>query len=398
MKSPYVKELQPNQTITAPFLVHTKEIRQKKTGEPYLSLMLGDRTGDVEAKMWDNVAEVMETFDRDDFVKVKGLVQVYHNRPQLTIHKLRRVDDSEVDFSDFFPASERDPEEMFAELREVIAGIGNPHLKALLEALFADEEIARRFRTAPAAKQVHHAFLGGLIEHVLSVCRLSRFAASHYKNIDADLLLTGAILHDLGKIYELNYSRSFSYSTEGQLLGHMIIALRMVDEKLRSLPGFPRGLRNLVEHIIISHHGRLEFGSPKVPLFPEALLLHFLDDLDSKMECMRSVLDRDRLIEGDFTMFSAPLERTLLKKWNYLSGEPAVEPPSPVPDMESDAPPEVGRGDGAPAPPQASLPAAGPAKPSPGAERATAARPPAPRSTAFGEKLLEALQPPAEEG
>lgn len=396
MKSPYVKELQPNQTVTATFLVHSKDIRQKKSGEPYLSLMLGDRSGDVEAKMWDNVGEVLETFEKDDFVKVKGLVQVYHNRAQLTIHKLRRLDDSEIDFSDFFPASDRDPNEMMAELREVIHGIGNPHLSALLTALFADEEVARRYQTAPAAKQVHHAYLGGLIEHVLSLCRLCRVTAAHYKNIDLDLLLAGAILHDIGKIYELNYARSFSYSTEGQLLGHMIIALRMLDEKLRCLPDFPPQLRTLVDHMIISHHGKLEFGSPKVPQFPEALLLHYLDDLDSKMECMRTVLERDRLIEGDFTMYSAPLERTVLKKMQFLgaacagvessvAGEMQMELPMEEPVQPASPPLRV---DGSPRP-AGTLPAAG--------VRSAAPIPPAPRSTMFGEKLLEALRPPDKE-
>src|SRR5271166_954671 len=196
MKTPYVSELRPNQVATATFLVHIKDVRQKKTGEPYLSLLLGDRTGEVDAKMWDNVAEVMDTFDRDDFVKVKGLLQIYQNRPQLTIHKMIKVQDTSVDFADYFPASERDPLEMFAELRGIIEGVGDPHLRALLNAFMDDEEIARRYRMAPAAKNVHHAYLGGLIEHVLSVCHLCRAMASHYKNVDLDLLLTGAVLHD----------------------------------------------------------------------------------------------------------------------------------------------------------------------------------------------------------
>src|SRR5271155_5828285 len=172
MKSPYVSELRPNQIITATFLVHVKDIRQKKSGEPYLSLLLGDRTGEVDAKMWDNVADVLEAFERDDFVKVKGLLQIFQNRPQLTIHKMARVADQDVDFKDYFPASQRDPEEMFNELRGIIAGMANPHLRSLLEAFFDDEPLAKMYRTAPAAKHVHHAFLGGLIEHVLSVCHL----------------------------------------------------------------------------------------------------------------------------------------------------------------------------------------------------------------------------------
>jgi len=325
MKTPYVSELRPNQVATATFLVHIKDVRQKKTGEPYLSLLLGDRTGEVDAKMWDNVAEVMDTFDRDDFVKVKGLLQIYQNRPQLTIHKMIKVQDTSVDFADYFPASERDPLEMFAELRGIIEGVGDAHLRALLNAFMDDEEIARRYRMAPAAKNVHHAYLGGLIEHVLSVCHLCRAMASHYKNVDLDLLLTGAVLHDVGKISELTYDRSFGYSTEGQLLGHIMIGLRMLQEKISRLPDFPPRLRTLVEHIILSHHGELEFGSPKVPLFPEALLLHHLDNLDSKMECMRNMAARDRHVDGYWTGYSPSLERAVLKKAKYLEGRTANE-------------------------------------------------------------------------
>src|SRR5215469_12301162 len=247
MKSPYVNELEPSRVITASFLVHAKEIRQKKSGELYLSLLLGDRTGELDAKMWDNVAEVIDTFDRDDFVKVKGLIQVFHNRPQLTIHKMRRMDESEIALSDYFPSSKRDPDEMWTELCAIVQQMTNPHLKGLLEAMMCDQTIASRYRRAPAAKQIHHAYLGGLLEHVLSLCALARMTASHYDKIDYDLLLTGVVLHDIGKVYELNYERGFSYSNDGQLLGHIAIALRMLNEKLRGVPDFPPRLRSLVE-------------------------------------------------------------------------------------------------------------------------------------------------------
>ena len=359
MKSPFIKELEPNQVISTFFLVQNKEIRQKKTGEPYLSLALCDRTGELDAKMWDNVVEVMETFERDDFVKVKGLVQIFHNRPQLTIHKMRRVGDHEVEFADYFPASERNPDEMMAALRGIIAGMKNEHLRGLLTALLDDPEIARRYKVAPAAKQIHHAYLGGLIEHVLSLCGMASLAASHYRTVDLDLLLTGVVLHDMGKIYELSYERGFSYTTEGQLLGHMNIAIRIVADKLAKMPDFPPRLRTLVEHMILSHHGRLEFGSPKLPQFPEALLLHYLDDLDSKMECMRQTVDRDRLVEGVFTGYSVAMERSVLKKAKYL--EEVAPAPQPQP---------------APTPPP----------------RPVAAEVPRPAS-AFGDKLLQALVP-----
>jgi 3'-5' exoribonuclease len=355
---PFVSDLKANQVITTTFLVHGKDVRQKKSGEPYLSLLLGDRTGDVDAKMWDNVAEVMETFERDDFVKVKGLLQVFQNRLQLTVHKMARVLDADVNFADYFPASERDPAEMFAELRCIIAGINNPHLRGLLETFMSDEPLALMYRQAPAAKQVHHAFLGGLIEHVLSLCNLARMLATHYKYVDIDLLLTGVILHDVGKVAELTYDRSFGYSTEGQLVGHIGIGLRFLHEKLQRLPDFPPKLRVLLEHMILSHHGELEYGSPKLPQFPEALLLHHLDNLDSKMECMRALVAKDRLVEGCWTAYNPSLERSVLKKEKYLeeltcSGpnvtsaplaeptlhtEPPPQPPPPVPPIQKPAP------------------------------------------------------------
>jgi len=373
MKSPYVNELEPNKVITASFLVQSKEIRQKRTGEIYLSLLLGDRTGELDAKMWDNVAEVLESFERDDFVKVKGLIQVFHNRPQLTIHKIRRMDDSEVEYGDYFPSSKRDSGEMWIELRAVVSSIANPHLRALLNVMLDDEDIGRRYRLAPAAKQIHHAFLGGLIEHVLSLCALARITAAHY-HVDVDLLLTGVVLHDIGKIYELNYERSFSYSSEGQLIGHINIAMRMVADKLRALPDFPPALRTLVEHMILSHHGHLEFGSPKLPQFPEALLLHYLDDLDSKMEAMRALIENDRQVEGCFTTFNTALERPALKTDRFLNPPPRAAAPAAA---GSEAAPE--------APSKPDVPPAPPAHP------LFAPKPDSP----FAAKLRQAVQPAA---
>ena len=373
MKSPYLNEVEPDQLVTTALLVHSKEIRQKKKGEPYLSLVVGDRTGELDARMWDNVAEVMDTFERDDFIKVKGVIQVYNNRPQLVIHKLRRLAENEVDLGDFFPASQRDPEEMFAELRQIVAGFRNPHLKQLLELLFADEEIAKRFKKAPAAKFIHHAYLGGLLEHVLSLCHLCQMAAGHYGSIDPDLLLTGAMLHDIGKIYELNYERGFSYSTEGQLLGHIVIGLRLIAEKIRQIPDFPPKLQALVEHMIVSHHGHLEFGSPKLPLYAEALLLHYLDDMDSKMECVRSLIEQDRQVSGDWTSFSNSLDRVILKKMKYLEGPVAAAEARHDPVLAT-----VSTG----FPEEPALPAVPPARPQKTSQ-----------TSLFAERLQQALKP-----
>jgi 3'-5' exoribonuclease len=373
MKSPYVGTLAPNETVTASFLVLSKDIRQKKTGEPYLTLHLSDRTGDIEAKMWDNVAEVMHTFDRDDFVKVKGLVQVYQNRHQFTVHRLRRLEDHEVAFEDFFPCSERDPEEMARELQGIIEGMTNPHLQGLLQAIFNDPAIAQRYKVAPAAKTIHHACRGGLLEHVLSLCQLCRLVGPHYKDVDLDLLLTGALLHDIGKIEELSYERSFGYSTSGQLLGHIIIGLRILGEKVAQIADFPPKLRTLLEHMILSHHGELEFGSPKVPLFEEALLLHHLDNLDSKIETMRSALKRETPLDSEFTSWIAPLERSVLRKNRYLTEQQSASIP---------AQPET-------LPPPASPPVAD--APKPEAPRSEGPRQSNPQNTLFGEKLQAVL-------
>ncbi|MBM3738999.1 MAG: HD domain-containing protein [Acidobacteria bacterium] len=340
MKSPYVSELVPNQQTTATFLVQYKEVRQKKTGESVLNLTLADRSGEVDARMWENVDKIADTFSKDDFVRVKGLPQVFSNRMQLTVHSITRVDDREVDLLDFLPASARDPEEMLAGLRAIIAGIGNEHLRGLLEAIFEDESIAGRFKLAPAAKTIHHAWLGGLIEHVLSLCGLCKLVAPHYPGIDLDLMLTGAILHDIGKIEELTYERSFNYSDVGQLLGHIHIATWIIGDKLRQVPEFPPKLRILLEHMILSHHGELEFGSPKTPMFAEAMLLHHLDNLDSKMETVRGAAAREPVAGGSFSGFIPSLDRQILRKERYLNPPPveaaavkapAAEPPGQRP-------------------------------------------------------------------
>ena len=336
MKETYVSDLRPNQVIVSDFLVQAKELRSKKTGGNYLSLALSDKTGEVEAKIWDNVELVEPTFARDDFVKVKGAVQLYQNRPQLTVHKLKRLEDREVDLADFFPRSARDPEEMWRELQEMVAAIGKPPLRALLERILADPAIVARLKLAPAAKSLHHAYLGGLLEHILSLCRLTKLVVQNYPGIDSDLVITGVVLHDLGKIYELSYTRSFTYTTEGQLLGHMILELEILHKALAGLPDFPRPLQTLLEHLIISHHGQYEFGSPKLPMFPEALLLHYLDDLDSKLQNMDSILKRDQALGGEWTRYLPSLGRPLLDTQKFLSrSEPiASESGSTSSDVE----------------------------------------------------------------
>ncbi len=323
MKDFYIRDAAQfeNKVITSTFVVSAKQVKPKRTGEPYLALTLADRSGQIEAKMWDNVAEVQNAFEQDDFVKVKGLINRYNGRFQLTIHKLRRLEDHEVEFADFLPSTTKDIDALWQALVGFVASVQNPHLNALLNAFLADAEFAAALRSAPAAKTLHHAYIGGLLDHMVSLFQLCDLAIRNYPQVDRDLLLAGAFLHDIGKLYELSYARSFAYTTRGQLLGHMIIELEMLQSKLP--PGFPVQLKTALEHLIISHHGEYEFGSPKLPMFPEALMLHYLDDLDSKMESMRAHFEREP--DATWTSYNASLGRPLLNVRRFLEKGAATE-------------------------------------------------------------------------
>ncbi len=345
-----------NKIIVSSFVVISKQVKPKKTGEPYLALTLGDRCGQIEAKMWDNVEDALDAFEQEDFLKVKGLLNKYKNRFQLTIHKLRKLGDSEVDFGDYLPKTTKDVEELWRTLGGLVATIEDQNLRALVQSFMSDPEIAAAYKCAPAAKSLHHAYIGGLLDHVVSLFRSCGLMCRNYPQINRDLLLTGAFLHDIGKIHELTYNRSFSYTSRGQLLGHMIIELEMLQRKLAAFPNFPDEMKTLIEHLIISHHGEYEFGSPKLPMFPEALMLHYLDDLDSKMESMRAHFEREAENESSWTSYNASLGRTLLNTAKFLkkdnvvavaaaaagTAEAGVEPASPEPEPEAAAVPSNG--------------------------------------------------------
>jgi 3'-5' exoribonuclease len=320
MKEFYIRDAaeQENKVVTTSYVVSNKQIKAKKSGEPYLDITLMDRTGTIQAKMWDNVDECLYCFEQDDIVKIKGLINKYNQRWQLTIHKIRKMDEAEIEFSDYLPKTSKDIDELWRSLGEFVASIGEPHLRQLLELFMADTAIARAYRNAPAAKTLHHAFIGGLLDHVVSLFRSCDLIARNYEFINRDLLLTGAFLHDIGKVHELSYARSFGYTTEGQLLGHMIIELEMLHAKLAQVPGFPPQLKILVEHLIISHHGQYDFGSPKLPMFPEALMLHYMDDLDSKMEAMRAQFEREAELESPWTGYNSSMGRPLLNTRKFL--------------------------------------------------------------------------------
>jgi 3'-5' exoribonuclease len=319
MKEFYICDcnLHENQVITSSFVVVSKQAKPKKSGDLYLALTLADRTGHIDAKMWDNVTEHINVFEQDDFVKVRGLINKFNGRFQLTVHKLRSMEETEVEFEDYLPRTTKDINGLWQTLGNFIDSFKDHHLKALIKAFMADPQIEFAYKNAPAAKTLHHAFIGGLLDHVVSLFQLCDLACRNYpEQINRDLLLAGAFFHDIGKVHELGYSRSFTYTTRGQLLGHMIIELEMLHQKLAQLPGFPDEYKILLEHLIISHHGKYEFGSPKLPMFPEALMLHYLDDLDSKMESMRTQFLRDP--DTDWTPYNHSLERPLLNSKRYL--------------------------------------------------------------------------------
>ena len=269
--------------------------------------------------MWDNVADALDAFEQDDFVKVKGVIHKYNGRWQITMHKVRKLGEQEIDYADYIPKTSKDIEQLWRTLGEFVESLQNPWLKGLVKEFMSDEGIAAAYKNAPAAKTLHHAYVGGLLDHVVSLFTVCDLAVRNYPQVDRDLLLTGAFLHDIGKLHELAYQRSIAYTTEGQLLGHMIIELEMLHQKIARLPGFPDDLKILIEHMIISHHGQYEFGSPKLPMFPEALMLHYLDDLDSKMESMRAQFAREAELDSAWTSYNPSLGRPLLNTKKFLA-------------------------------------------------------------------------------
>lgn len=318
MKTSFVSELNAEQNITSYFLVCEKEIRNTREGKSYLRLELGDRTGTIEARMWDQFESAAKEFARDDVVKVQARVEIYRNRPQLALLQLRLARAEEVDLADFLPHTKEDVGKLWAQLLEHANSIADPWLQKLVAAILADPTTAARYKRAPAAKVMHHAYLGGLLEHVISLCGLARHAADHYPELNRDLLLTAAILHDVGKLDELCYDRAIGYTVEGQLLGHIVMELDTVNKAMDRIEGFPTRLKTVVQHLLISHHGEYEFGSPKLPMIREALVFHYLDDLDSKLAAVRAAMARDSG-EEDWSAHSAALGRKFLRLDKFLT-------------------------------------------------------------------------------
>jgi 3'-5' exoribonuclease len=309
-----------NREITGFFAAGLKQVRTGKDGGRYLALTLVDRTGQIDGRMWD-IDDAGE-FEAGDVVKVLGEVCRFNERLQIKVKKVRRATAGEFELADFVPQSERDIGEMWAELEGWVAGFSDPDLKALLEAFLNDEEIAGQLKQAPAAKGLHHAWIGGLLEHILSLMGMCELAIQRYPEVNRDLLLTGVVLHDIGKLRELSWGTSFDYTLEGQLLGHITIGIGMIEQKIAEIPNFPAAKRLLVEHLVLSHHGEYEYGSPKLPMTAEAILLHYLDNLDAKMQTVRNELKRAEANgrPGDeMTEWVRPLERQLLNTAAYLA-------------------------------------------------------------------------------
>jgi 3'-5' exoribonuclease len=324
MKAPFVIDLSTEQSITTFFLVHEKEIRNTREGKSYLRLELGDRSGTIEARMWDLFEVIAKDIQRDDFVKVQARVEIYRNKPQLALQQVRRAKPEEIDLVDFLPHTKQDVDKMYTDLLIHAQSITNPHLKLLVANIIGDPSIAPRYKRAPAAKVMHHAYIGGLLEHVVGLCGLAKQIAAHYSELDVDLLLTAAMLHDVGKLDELCYERAIGYTTAGQLLGHIVMEVDTVSRAMDAIPNFPGPLKIVVQHLLISHHGEYEFGSPKLPMIREALVFHYMDDLDSKVASIRTAL-ASSAPDDQWSSYSSALGRKFLKLNEYLNQTPAAE-------------------------------------------------------------------------
>jgi 3'-5' exoribonuclease len=323
MKSHYVSDLQDGQAVTSLFMVGVKEIRtSQRSGKSWLELTLRDRTGSIPAKMWDNFEALAKTFEADDVVQIRGRVKLYNGQKEMTLEQIVPAAVRDYDLSDFLAHTKHDVEKLYADLGVAVAGVKNPWIKRLLESVVSDPAIVPKLKRAPAAMNMHHAFVGGLLEHTVSLIGLGRTVAEHYPELDADVLLAGIVLHDIGKIDELSYERATNYTTAGRLLGHITIGTLLVREKIKAIPGFPEPLAILIEHLILSHHGTYEFGSPSLPQTREAIALHFLDDMDSKMAAMRATLEGASGGE-EWTERNPALHRALLRTDKFLAGEDA---------------------------------------------------------------------------
>ena len=318
-----IKDLKEKTKVEGNFLLTRKDIAVGKSGKPYIMAKLMDSTGEVEARVWDNADAMAECFKKDDVCRVQGFAVSYQGNLQVNISAIATLPEDRYTLRDYLPSTEREPDDMFLELAGIISSMKDNDIRGFFEVLFAeDREVLNLFKLAPAAKNMHHNRLGGLLEHVLSVAKIADFLSAHYDNIDRDMLIAGVILHDIGKISELSYKRSFDYTDEGQLIGHITIGASMVDDIVGGIDGFPKEKAVLMKHMVLSHHGVLEYGSPKVPMTVEAVILSFIDDLDAKVEATQRYIKSDAG-ETNWTAYHRMMGRYLFK--GYSSDIPEAD-------------------------------------------------------------------------
>ena len=307
----WIEEIEADARVSGCYLVKAKRLATTRNGNPFLSLTLADKTGEMPAKIWDGAEALSALFSEGEVVEVNGRTTAYQGRVQLTVSQLNPL--TEIpDIDIFVEASPFDIPGMMRSLRTLLNQVTDINMKALIDGFWKDREFTNLFRKAPAAKNFHHGYVGGLLEHTLSVCRLAAQVADHYILLNRDLLITAAFLHDVGKIREFSYHMKIDYTDEGRLVGHLVLGVAMVDEKLRSLKDFPNELAIRLRHLILSHHGQYDFGSPKEPKFLEAFALHLLDDLDAKINGLNRFMERDRQ-EGAWTDFNRMFGKFFLK-------------------------------------------------------------------------------------
>ncbi len=312
MKSLYAADIHDNQLVDSFFLVSAKNHGVTKGGNSYLVLKLLDRSGAIEGRVWERADDLGRGFEKNDFVRVRGQATSYQGKVQIRVQDVMRVDEKAVAAEDFLPKSAFDPEAMLEELQAILRGIKNPHLLVLAEACFADQELMNLLKRAPGAKTIHHPYLSGLLEHTLSLLRLILKVVENYQGVNVDLLLIGGFLHDIGKVYEFSFDRTVDYTDEGQLLGHLVMEVELVSKKIDAIPQFPAELAMLVKHMLVSHHGEYEFGSPKLPQTLEAVILHALDDLDGKIQAIQSLPEKED--DSKWTAFHRAYGRSFYRK------------------------------------------------------------------------------------
>jgi 3'-5' exoribonuclease len=312
MKNQFITDIKAGDSIDDIFVLSEKNLSQKKDGNNFLNVSLSDKTGTLKGVVWDNVDQITAGVTSGDFVYIKGTVNEYKGTLQLVIKKMEAFSADEVDPADFLPMTRRNIEDMFDRILKITASIETVYFRQLIQAFLNDENFVREFKIAPAAKKMHHAYIGGLLEHTLSMASLADKIAGHYSGIDRDLLIAGAILHDIGKTKEFEYQFRIDYSDQGRLLNHIVIGIEMIDEKLTGIKEFPEDQMVLLKHMIVSHHGTREFGSPEPPKTIEAVILNYIDELDSKVNGIRDFMAKEDPNEP-WTSYHRLLERHFYK-------------------------------------------------------------------------------------